>query len=114
MATWGLSGGRVTIRLLEPIAKPIQQQLHEEAARVLRYLGMRVTAPRVVPAALNCRRRSTSSGETEPPTWLYSASLDLPDSEVEALRCTPVAHAQPNTRARTGVRTHRSCAAPGV
>lgn len=50
MATWGLSGGRVTIRLLEPIAKPIPQQLHEEAARVLRYLGMRVTAPRVVPA----------------------------------------------------------------
>lgn len=50
VATWGLSAGQVTIRLLQPIAEPVQDQLHEEASRVLRYLGLRVTAPRVLPA----------------------------------------------------------------
>jgi hypothetical protein len=50
VATWGLSGGRVTIRPLEPMPTTVGQQLYEEAAHVQRYLGVPVTAPRVVPA----------------------------------------------------------------
>src|SRR3954469_7491551 len=50
VATWGLSGGRVTIRPLEPMPTTVGQQLYEEAAHVQRYLGVPLTAPRVVPA----------------------------------------------------------------
>lgn len=50
VATWGLAGGRVTIRPLEPMPKAVAQQLSEEAAHVQRYLGVPITAPRVVPA----------------------------------------------------------------
>lgn len=51
VATWGLSGGRVTIRPLEPIPPTVAQQLYEETAHVQRYLGVPVTTPRFVPVS---------------------------------------------------------------
>ena len=40
VATWGLSGGELTVRPLEPIAAPAIGALRQEAAAVVRFLGL--------------------------------------------------------------------------
>ncbi len=40
VALWGLAGGRVTIRPLEPVARRHLQALERDAVEVLRYLGL--------------------------------------------------------------------------
>lgn len=40
VGTWGLAAGILTIRLFEPITDPVGRALHDEAARVLRYLRL--------------------------------------------------------------------------
>ncbi len=53
VATWGLSGGTLRIRLLEPVADAALDALHHEAAAVLRYLGLpERTAVELVAASL--------------------------------------------------------------
>jgi hypothetical protein len=45
VATWGLAGGAVTIRLLEPVPGSIVDVLEQDAADVLRFLGLPQSAP---------------------------------------------------------------------
>jgi len=40
VATWGLSGPRLTVRLLEPVAAPAVDALRHDAGEVLRFLGL--------------------------------------------------------------------------
>ena len=40
VGTWGLAAGTLTIRLFEPITDRVGRALHDEAARVLRYLRL--------------------------------------------------------------------------
>ncbi len=40
VATWGLAGGVVTVTALEPLAADLEPALQQEAAAVLRYLGL--------------------------------------------------------------------------
>ncbi len=42
VGTWGLAAGTLTIRLFEPITDRVGRALHDEAARVLRYLRLPV------------------------------------------------------------------------
>lgn len=48
VATWGLDGGKITIRLLEPVAKANLRALEKDASDVLRYLGLPDSSPVVV------------------------------------------------------------------
>jgi hypothetical protein len=50
VATWGLDAGLLTIRLLEPISKSARSALVKDAADVLRYLGLALTAPEIMDA----------------------------------------------------------------
>jgi hypothetical protein len=45
VATWGLSGGRLTIRPLEPIPPGHRQELEQDALDVQRFLGLPATPP---------------------------------------------------------------------
>jgi hypothetical protein len=45
VATWGLAGGVVTVTALEPLPGGIAPLLEQEAAEVLRYLGLAATKP---------------------------------------------------------------------
>jgi hypothetical protein len=40
VATWGLRGARLTVRLLEPVTTSVIDVLREDAADVLRFLGL--------------------------------------------------------------------------
>jgi hypothetical protein len=47
VATWGLDGGKITIRLFEPISESVRRALVKDAADVLRYLGLPPTSCQV-------------------------------------------------------------------
>jgi Winged helix DNA-binding domain len=50
VATWGLDSGKITLRPFEPISQSVRRALVKDAADVLDYLGLELTAPEILDA----------------------------------------------------------------